>query len=100
MKNINYNVYTAPGGGDHDLVSFNKLSPENNSRDNVFFDNLVWLTTEEARIYLRLSSKEALRQLVYRGVIRSPYKLGRNNRFKRSDLDMFLESSRLRKRRV
>lgn len=100
MKNNNKSVYTATSGGDHDLISLIKLSPENSSPDNVFFDNLVWLTTEEARIYLRLSSKEALRQLVYRGVVRTPYKLGRNNRFKRSDLDSFLETSRLRKRSV
>lgn len=81
------------------LLSSRELACKNVSYSKVFFENLVWLTSEEARIYLRLSSKEALRQLVYRGVLVQPYRIGRSIRFKKSELDTFIESSRLQKRR-
>lgn len=57
----------------------------------LLFDNLIWLNSKEAAQYLRVSP-EALRVLVYRGVIK-PYKLGRRSRFKREDLDKLIESS-------
>ncbi len=60
--------------------------------------NSKWLTSREAVDYLRLPSLGALRQLVYRR--RIPYaKLGRSLRFNRQDLDMFLESGTIPKRR-
>jgi len=60
--------------------------------------NSKWLTSREAVDYLRLPSLGALRQLVYRR--RIPYcKLGRSLRFNRQDLDLFLESGAIPKRR-
>lgn len=59
--------------------------------DSLFFDNLKWLTTEEAATYLRVSVG-SVKNLVYRGVLR-PRKLGRLNRFKKNELDRLLESS-------
>ena len=61
------------------------------------FDNLKWLTSREAMMYLRLPSVGALRNLVYRRKI--PFvKLGRNLRFNRETLDRFLESSEIKRR--
>jgi len=58
----------------------------------VFFQNLKWLTSREAVVYLRLPSTGALRNLVYRRQI--PFvRLGRRLRFDRERLDRFLESS-------
>ena len=56
-----------------------------------FFENQIWLTSDEASEYLRVSNG-ALRLMVYRGLI-IPYKLGRRSRFKREELDKLLESS-------
>lgn len=56
-----------------------------------FFENLKWLNSEEAVMYLRLPSVGALRNLVYRRQI--PFtKLGRSLRFDREELDRFLGS--------
>lgn len=55
------------------------------------FDNLIWLNSNEAAEYLRITPG-ALRAKVYRGEIK-PYKLGRSSRFKRSELDKLLEIS-------
>ena len=63
----------------------------NDGVQNVFLDNLKWLSTKEAAEYLRVSIG-SMKNLVYRGVIR-PRKLGRLNRFKRVDLDRLLEAS-------
>ena len=57
------------------------------------FENLTWLTANEAAEYLRLPSVGALRVLVCRRGI--PFhKLGRRLRFKKVDLDRVLETSR------
>lgn len=67
-------------------------SPSNAVNCNQFFENLKWLTSREAVMYLRLPSTGALRNLVYRRKI--PFtKLGRSLRFDREALDRFLESS-------
>ncbi len=59
----------------------------------LIFENLIWLTSKEASIYLRLPSVGALRVMVCKRQI--PFhKLGRSLRFKRSELDRFIESSR------
>ena len=99
MKNNENKGGNASSGDRPTLLPLEQLDRKNGSYENMFFDNLVWLTTEEARIYLRLPSKEALRQLIYRGVLNRPCKLGRSYRFKKSELDMHIESSRLHKRR-
>jgi excisionase family DNA binding protein len=57
------------------------------------FENLTWLTSNEAAHYLRLPSVGALRVLVCKR--RVPFhKLGRSLRFKKVELDRLLESSR------
>lgn len=58
----------------------------------LLFENLKWLNSCETVTYLRLPSLGALRQLVYRRRIPF-YKLGRNLRFNKEDLDLFIESS-------
>lgn len=65
---------------------------------NVLFDNLIWLTNDEAASYLRITPN-AFRVLrsKNKGIIPT-YRIGNRLRFKRSDLDLFLESS-LNKRR-
>ncbi len=55
------------------------------------FENLIWLSTEEAARLLRRSS-HALRQLVYKGKIR-PRKFGGRLYFKRSELNALIETS-------
>lgn len=57
----------------------------------LLFDNLIWLSTEEAARLLRRSS-HALRQLVYKGKIRSR-KFGGRLYFKRSELNELIETS-------
>jgi excisionase family DNA binding protein len=60
-------------------------------RSSMFLENLKWLNSEEAVMYLRLPSVGALRNLVYRRQI--PFtKLGRSLRFDREELDRFLGS--------
>ena len=57
----------------------------------LIFENLIWLSTEEAARLLRRSS-HALRQLVYKGKIR-PRKFGGRLYFKRSELNELIETS-------
>ena len=61
-----------------------------NSED-VTLGKFKWLTTKEAAEYLRITVG-SMKNLVYRGRV-TPRKLGRLNRFKRSDLDKLLETS-------
>ena len=62
-------------------------------RGSSLFENLTWLTADEAAEYLRLPSVGMLRVLVCKREI--PFhKLGRRLRFKKMDLDRLLESSR------
>ena len=57
------------------------------------FENLTWLTSNEAAEYLRLPSVGALRVLVFKRQV--PFhKLGRNLRFKKCELDRLLDASR------
>ncbi len=56
-----------------------------------FFNNLIWLTTEEAARFLRKSS-HALRQIIYKGKIH-PRKFGGRLYFKRSELDQLIDTS-------
>lgn len=57
------------------------------------FDNLIWLNTKEAAEFLRISPN-SLRIMVCRGEIPS-YRLGKRLRFKKSELDKLLESSKI-----
>lgn len=57
----------------------------------MLFDNLIWLTTEEAARLLRKSS-HALRQLVYKGKIH-PRKFGGRLYFKKAELYVLIDTS-------
>lgn len=52
------------------------------------FENLVWLTTKEAAVYLRVSEGQ-IRNMVWRGQLKS-YHLQNKLRFQKSDLDSLL----------
>lgn len=56
------------------------------------FNNLIWLTTNEAAEYLRITPNN-LRVMIFRGLLK-PYKLNNRHRFKREELDSLIESSR------
>ncbi len=62
-----------------------KESPE------LIFDNLIWLTTEEAARFLR-KSNHALRQMLYKGHI-SARKLHGRLYFKKSELHELVDTS-------
>ena len=80
------------------LLSRSQIPSNNvNCNSNVLFENLKWLTSREAVMYLRLPSVGALRNLVYRRQL--PFvKLGRNLRFNKEALDRFLDSSEIKRR--
>jgi excisionase family DNA binding protein len=56
-----------------------------------FFDNLIWLTTDEAARYLRKSAN-ALRIAVHKGHIHAR-KFRRRLYFKKAELDLMLDTS-------
>lgn len=58
--------------------------------DDLLFEKLIWLNSNEAAQYLRVTNG-ALRLMIYRGILR-PHKLGRRNRFKKDDLERLIES--------
>ncbi len=60
-------------------------------------DDSSWLTAEEATAYLKLSSVCSLRNFVYEKRI-PYYKLGRLLRFKTSELDQLIESTKIERR--
>jgi len=62
-----------------------------NSDQHLFFDNLIWLTSEEAAFYIR-KSVGALRTMVSRGQIKCK-KWRRRLYFRKDDLDRLLENS-------
>ena len=72
-----------------------EISYENARVDEepTFFDNLIWLTTEEAAKYLRKTAN-ALRILVHRGQLRAR-KFRRRLYFKKIELDELLETSQI-----
>lgn len=65
-------------------------SPMPGHNDDLLFEKLIWLNSNEAAQYLRVTPA-ALRVMVYRGMLK-PYKLGRRNRFKKDDLRRLIES--------
>ena len=58
---------------------------------DLLFDNLVWLTTEEAAQYLRKSAN-AVRILVHRGLLRAR-KFRRRLYFRKDELCALIETS-------
>ncbi len=49
-------------------------------------DRIEWLSADEATVYLRFPSRDALYQAVHRGQV-TAHKLGRRLRFRRDELD-------------
>lgn len=66
-------------------------SPADSKESVEFFNNLKWMTTNEAAFYLRKSAN-AIRTAICRGQI-TAYKFRRRLYFKRSELDRLLETS-------
>jgi hypothetical protein len=66
--------------------------------ENQLFDNLLWLSTKDAAIYLRkfrvdgTPSEGAIRNLVWRGVLKAR-KWQRRLFFKRTDLDRLIQNA-------
>ena len=73
-------------------------NPGKQDTGSLFFENLKWLSTKDAAIYLRKfrangsPSVEAIRQMVYRGQLR-PRKFRRSLYFLVEELDRILEES-------
>lgn len=67
--------------------SYNMREP----KAQMLFENLIWLTTDEAAIYLRKSA-DAIRHLVYRGDLKAR-KFKRRLYFRRDELDELLDLS-------
>ena len=64
--------------------------------ETLIFDNLKWLTNEEAAQYLRISPNAfRVKRSKCKELIQS-YRLGNRLRFKRDDLDLLIESSLLK----
>ena len=81
-------VYTTGLSSNHKRATRNKTWNR-----TLIFENLTWLTSNEATDYLRLPSVGALRVLVCER--RIPFhKLGRSLRFKKTELDRLLDASR------
>ncbi len=76
---------------DHNLMTTCYSSPAELNNSVKLFDNLKWLTTEEAAFFLRKSS-HALRQMTYKGKI-IPRKFGGRLYFKKSELDQIIDIS-------
>ena len=81
MKNAGYNI--AHNSYNNDV--------ESQSGSSSLFDNLIWLTTDDAARFLRKSTS-ALRQMTYKGIIK-PRKLGGRLYFKKSELDQLIDTS-------
>ena len=96
MKN---NKNAGPSGQkEHELNCITYIeSGEKRSDSNLFFEKAKWLSADEAARYLRLPSAGSLRNLVSERRV-AYHKLGRLLRFRISDLDDLLESSRIEKR--
>ena len=77
------------------IVTTNKESKE----DSTFFDNLVWLSTKDAAIYLRKFRKSdgkpsegAIRTAIWRGALKAR-KWRRRLYIKKADLDRLIRNS-------
>lgn len=73
------------------LTTTEYSSPTDSKVSVEFFNNLKWMTTNEAAFYLRKSAN-AIRTAICRGQI-TAYKFRRRLYFKRSELDRLLETS-------
>lgn len=67
-----------------------RYSNDSESRDsNEIFNNIIWMTTEDAAKYLRKSA-DAIRHLVFRGDLKAR-KFKRRLYFRRDELDEMLD---------
>lgn len=82
-KNKDYNLTTQLYSKDNEVITSDQL-----------FNNLIWLTTKEASVYLR-KSVNALHTLVSRGHIRAR-KFRNRLYFKKDELSYLLETSQFR----
>lgn len=98
LKILNQNV-----NGDSVMTdnSVTEIKSENSVSENAFFDNLVWLSTKDAAIYLRKfrktdgkPSEGAIRTAIWRGLLKAR-KWGRRLYIKKADLDRMLNNSPL-----
>ena len=80
LKHINYS-----------LPSMEYCNPADSNESVLLFNNLKWMTTNEAAFYLRKSAN-AIRTAICRGQI-TAYKFRRRLYFKKSELDRLLETS-------
>lgn len=74
-----------------DFHSENDYTEAEHLSAHLLFDNLKWLTTDEAAIFLRKSS-HALRQMTYKGKLR-PRKFAGRLYFKKTELDQLIDTS-------
>ena len=81
-KNIDYNPTTQ---------LYNSSAVGRNNSPALLFDNLIWLTTEEAAGFLR-KSNHALRQMLYKGQV-SARKVHGRLYFKKSELNELVDTS-------
>lgn len=75
----------------YNLPTTGYCSPTDSNEAVQLFNNLKWMTTNEAAFYLRKSAN-AIRTAICRGQIKA-YKFRRRLYFKRSELDRLLETS-------
>lgn len=75
----------------YNLLTTGYCSPIDSNESVMLFNNLKWMTTNEAAFYLRKSAN-AIRTAICRGQI-TAYKFRRRLYFKRSELDRLLETS-------
>lgn len=82
LKNVTRNGYSQ---------SEKVYSESEQNKAQVLFENLTWLTTDEAACFLRKTS-HALRQMVYKGKI-CPRKFGGRLYFKKEELNNLIDTS-------
>jgi len=87
------NTKTAPEYNHNEIV----YNEDEQFNARMIFDNLIWLTTDEAAVYIR-KSVNALRIDVHKGHIHAR-KFKRRLYFRKSELDQILDTSSLQARR-
>ena len=81
----------ANAGYNSESSGYNHSVDLSRDRATMLFDNLLWLTTEEAASFLR-KSNHALRQMLYKGQI-SARKVHGRLYFKKSELHELVDTS-------
>ena len=98
---INSKILKNFGEGDRFMDSEKHTDPEPESKESetTLFDNLTWLSTKDAAVYLRKFRKKdgkpsdgAIRTAIWRGLLKAR-KWGRRLYIKRVELDRLLELS-------